>query len=177
MVEAYQVMESFYALIGPDGDRPAWWQMIIRSLIVFLTGLTLLRLGARRMFGRSTPFDMVLAIIIGSILSRAITGNSPFLATLAAAAVLVLLHWSVALLSYYSDGLSLITEGAKRELVTKGEINWKAMRRGKVGKSDLFKALRMQGITDLAGVQTAYLERSGEISVIARRSADPNSSL
>lgn len=162
----YDLLEIFRDLIGPDSQSITWWQMVIRSLLVFVFGLVLVRFGARRMFGRNTPFDVVLAIVIGSLLSRAITGNSPFFGTLAAVTALVALHWAVATFAFYFDFLGSLVKGGKRTLVTDGEINWAGMRLGKVGEKDLMEALRLHGVTDIADVQLASLERGGEISVV-----------
>ena len=53
-------------------------QIILRALIVFIGSLIIVRLGAKRFLGRKTIFDFILAFILGSMLSRAINGSSPF---------------------------------------------------------------------------------------------------
>jgi uncharacterized membrane protein YcaP (DUF421 family) len=42
--------------------------------------------------GKAPAFDMMLGIMVGSIVSRAITGNAPLVPTLAATATLIALH-------------------------------------------------------------------------------------
>ena len=54
-------------------------------------------------------------------------------------------------------------------LVRDGEIQWDAMRQGHISEKDLVEALRTNGkLTDAHNVQLAYLERSGDISIIPR---------
>lgn len=55
--------------------------MALRTVIVFAAGIVFLRLGARRELGRYAGFDIVMMVILGSVLSRGIIGQSPFFAT------------------------------------------------------------------------------------------------
>jgi uncharacterized membrane protein YcaP (DUF421 family) len=58
--------------------------MSLRGLSVFLFGLALLRVFGRTAFGKQSPLDIVVAIVVGSNLSRTLTGNAPLLPTFAA---------------------------------------------------------------------------------------------
>lgn len=71
------MQEFIYQIIGAENDIK-WWQMAIRAFIVFLVAIVLIRIGNKRIFGKYSSFDIVLGIILGSILSRAITGNLLF---------------------------------------------------------------------------------------------------
>ena len=42
-------------------------QMALRALVIFVVGLVMVRLGDKRFLGRSTAFDALLAIILGSV--------------------------------------------------------------------------------------------------------------
>lgn len=70
--------ETFRHIIGPDSNAINWWQMCIRGVLIFCIALLLVRVGDRRIFNKNAAFDIVLSIILGSVLSRAITGNAPF---------------------------------------------------------------------------------------------------
>ncbi|MFN2432497.1 MAG: DUF421 domain-containing protein [Gemmatimonadota bacterium] len=151
-----------------EGDLDAG-QMALRAVVVFIAALTIVRIGNKRFLGRNTAFDLVLAFILGSVLSRAITGNAPLFPTLVAGAVLVAMHWLLSVASYHSRALGVLFKGRSRELVRDGEIRWDGMRRSQITTHDLEEALRLEGKpADVEGVRAAYLERSGSISVIAR---------
>ena len=64
--------------------------------MIFVFGLALVRLAGRRVFGKWAALDIVVSIIIGSNLSRALTGNAPLWGTLAGTALLMALHWLLA---------------------------------------------------------------------------------
>jgi hypothetical protein len=69
-------------LLGSDAQHILWWQMCIRAVFVFLFGLTVLRVFGRKAFGKQCSVNIVLAIVIGSNLSRTLTASAPFVPTL-----------------------------------------------------------------------------------------------
>ena len=164
-------MEAFLAsAIGLGSESLTWWQMAIRAVVVFFVALIIVRIGNHRIFGKQAAFDIVLGIIYGSVLSRAITGNSPFFPTLVAAVVLVLLHKSLASMAYFSDfGFGDFIKGKPVLLIKEGELLQEALKKNSVTHNDLKEALRSSGTEDdLSKIKTAYLERSGKISVILK---------
>jgi uncharacterized membrane protein YcaP (DUF421 family) len=161
-------LESFLtAILGVGKDNITLFQMLMRTVIVYLTALLVVRLGEKRFFGKSTAFDLVLSIILGSVISRAINGSAPFFPTLAASLGLVGIHWLLAVLAFHSDKFGNLIKGHARVLVDNGEIQWQALRNSHLSNQDLRSALRVEAkIDDLAEVKEARLERSGNISVI-----------
>lgn len=153
--------------IGIDGGGLELWQMVLRAIVVYLVGLTLVRLAEQRHIGKFTPFDVIMGILLGSILSRAITQAGPFLATLAAGLTLVLLHFLFAVLSFHFERFGNLVNGCARTLVEDGQIHWGAMRESHINEQDLMSALRENGnVNDVRRVKLARLERSGNISVL-----------
>lgn len=155
--------------IGADQDKLAMWQFILRAAIIYITAVTLVRLGDKRFMGKNTAFDVILGIILGSVLSRAITGNAPFWSTIAAGAFLVVLHWTFSVITFHYSRFSTFIKGSDRKLVEDGEIIWENMRKSHIGENDLISALRSKGqVLDVSEVKVAHFERSGDISVIKK---------
>lgn len=165
--------QALYDLIGRHGAAITWWQMSARAIVVFLIGLIFVRLAGKRVFGKWGALDILLAVIIGSNLSRAITGGAPFAPTLAATAVLVGLHATLVYAAIAVPALGGWLKGRPTRLITEGQIDWSQMRREGLGQGDLDQALRCAGHLGPAGVVAAYLERNGSISIVSERS--PNS--
>jgi uncharacterized membrane protein YcaP (DUF421 family) len=142
-------------------------RMSLRAAIVFVISIAMLRLGNQRFLGRSTALDVMLGLIYGALMSRAITGNAPLFPTLAAGLVLVILHWILALIAFRSHRFGKFVKGNERVLVQNGEINWDELRKTNISEHDLNEALRNHGKTpDMSNVKSAHLERNGDISVI-----------
>ena len=72
----------------------AWWQECTRTVVVFCYGLAVVRLAGRRVFGKWSALDFIVSIIVGSSLSRAITGSAALGGTLASTTLIMLLHVS-----------------------------------------------------------------------------------
>lgn len=162
------VVPGFHHWVGSDTGDITWWQMTLRGAILFLWGLVLIRLGARRAFGRNTAFDIVLAVVIGSNISRAITANAPFFPTVIATTALVLLHSLLTHVSCHSRLFGRVVKGREKRLVINGRLDRAAMLRSGITEEDLREAARLKGAPDLDQVAEAYIERSGDISIIRK---------
>jgi uncharacterized membrane protein YcaP (DUF421 family) len=140
--------------------------MSFRALVVFIFGLTLIRLFGRRAFGKHTPLDIILAIIIGSSLSRTLTGNAQFVPTLVSTAVLVICFWLMDHLAARWSAFGRLVKGDAVPLMQDGMLDRKRMRREGIGEGDLREAARRSGASGLEGISAAVLERNGDISTI-----------
>ena len=87
------------------------WQECARAALVFAYGLALVRIAGRRVFGKWSALDIIVSIIVGSNLSRAITGSAPLLGTLVATTALMALHWVLAMSAARWPALSHLVEG------------------------------------------------------------------
>ena len=155
--------------LGLDAEKLTVWHMTLRAIVVYVVGIVLVRLGEKRFLGKNTAFDVLLAIILGSVVSRAVTGSSEFVPTLAAGFVLVGMHWLLAAVAFRSDRFGTLIKGRERTLIRDGEIQWDEMRGAHISKDDLLGALRTSAkVSDPGNVAAARLERSGDISVIPR---------
>jgi uncharacterized membrane protein YcaP (DUF421 family) len=161
-------METFHYLIGQDTPHIAWWQMSIRATIIFVYAILLYRVAPRRSFSNLSAQDIVLTVILGSSLSRALTGNAPLLPTLIATGLVVVLYVGVTTIAPHSQIVSRLVKGRPITLVHDGKADFEAFRRSHFGENDISELLRLNGLRDLSEVQEAHLERNGQVSVIAK---------
>jgi uncharacterized membrane protein YcaP (DUF421 family) len=159
------------AIFGVENDLTIA-QECARAVLVFLYGLLLLRLSGRRTFGNFSALDVIVSVIVGSALARAMTGSAPLAGTLAAAAVLVALHVLLAKLVARSPLMSRIIEGRPVRLAEAGHLDDEACRAAMISEADLSGAMRqhgLNGLSDISKVDTVVLEPSGRISVLKSR--------
>ena len=161
-------MEQFFTGLFGVQEHLTLAQECARAVLIFFYGLLMLRLSGRRTFGDWSAVDIILSIIIGSALARALTGNAPLPGTLAAAAVLTALHVAVGYLVASSKTLSRIVEGAPAELGADGTIDHRTRRRCMISECDIHEALRGEGLEDAQGTKRIVLEASGAISIIKK---------
>lgn len=156
--------------LGLKPDELGFGHMAARSLVVFFFAILLTRVGEKRMLGKNSGLDVMLAVILGSVLSRAINGQAAFYPTLGASLVLVLLHRFVAWASLYSHAISLFAKGRDRVLVRDGRVDVRELRRATMTEDDLLENLRLNGnVSSPAEVQEARLERNGTVSVVKKQ--------
>ena len=155
--------------LNQDAHDPGAAAMALRTVVIYLFTLTLVRLGSRRLLAKPSAFDVIVAIMVGSIMSRAINGSAPFVPTMLAGIVLVVIHWMLASLAVRVHWISATVKGTRIPLIRNGEVLREGMRKASITDDDLAEALRLQiHDDDPSGVEVAYMERSGQISVIPR---------
>ncbi len=167
MLEA--IGEQFQILLGLglDAKEVDALQMALRTALIYAFSLAVIRLGSKRFLSQASAFDVIVAIMIGSVMSRGINGGTGLIPTLAGGSVLVALHWLFAVLAYHMDWFGPLVKGRPVKLIEDGQVQEEAMRGSSLSKNDLEEALRLEGKKpDPSRVQLAYLERDGSISVI-----------
>ena len=136
---------------------------------MFFTGLALVRFTGRRSFGLSMPFDNVITILLGAILSRPVVGASEFVPAVSAAAVIAGLHRLCAWIALYYDGFGRIIKGESKLLYREGSWRRDNMRKKLISEKDVMESVRDKAnIDDLSKVKSIWLERDGQITVVKK---------
>lgn len=164
-----EIWESIQNLLGVGKDSLDPGEMALRALVTFAVTVVIIRFGSKRLFGKGTAFDYIVAIMIGSVMSRAINGSAGLFATWVAGTVLVALHWLLAYLSSRLDWFGPLVKGNPVELISDGEVLQDGLREANLSRNDLDQALREQGEDAPSNVSRAVLERDGSISVISKQ--------
>ncbi len=164
-------MDLVVAIFGEGKDLDAM-QMAARTVAVFFLALVFIRISGRRSFGQRSPFDYVVAILLGATLSRVIVGASPAVPTLVASLVMVVIHRALAWACVHSPRLESLAVGVEREVFRDGQFNRKQMSAALITRSDVLETARQELHTlDLDDVQLAILERNGQVSLIRKRAS------
>jgi uncharacterized membrane protein YcaP (DUF421 family) len=165
----HSALEQLQALLGLERNLEGVnsGQMALRAILIYALALLLVRIGSKRFLGQATAFDVIVAIMLGSILSRAINGSAPFIPTILASAALVGLHGVLAGLAVRTSFFGPLVKGEPRLLIQDGKVQEDEMRVAKLSDHDLEQALRLQARQeDPSRIKRAYLERNGSISII-----------
>lgn len=165
-----QIWNAIDWALGLNADPLTMGHIGLRALIIYTAGWLMVRtVGDRRFIGSHAAFDVVLSVIFGATLSRAINGKAPFFATLAGGLILVGMHWLVATITYRLPNLDRWIKGRSRLLVEDGHLQRSTLHQSHITMADLESSLRFSHLTNLNQVKYAYLERNGDISVIPCR--------
>lgn len=156
--------------IGVETKALTVFQVSARAALIFAAGVALVRVGKKRFLGKNTALDALLAVMVGSVLGRAINGSAPVYPTLGGMFFLIALHWVMSALAYRSRRFDDLVKGHRRVLIEGGQLQRKHMRATHINDVDLEEAVRLKANgADLSQVETAYLERSGDVSVVRKK--------
>jgi uncharacterized membrane protein YcaP (DUF421 family) len=157
--------------LGKEASELDVGEMALRAAIIYVVTLVIVRLGKKRFMGSGTAFDMIVGIMLGSMASRALTGNAPMVPTMTASAILVFMHWLFSGIALRSHRFGVLVKGHSRLLVENGVVDEAVMRRTHMTRRDLEEDLRSQGVDDPSKIKEGRLERSGRVSVVKQEAA------
>lgn len=147
-----------------------WWELVLRSVIVYAFLLVLLRMTGKRQVGQLAPFDLVLLLVLSNAVQNSMNaGDNSLAGGLISALTLVGLNYFVGLATFSSKKVELIVEGRPEVLIHDGAIDAGVMRRAQITHHELEAALRQAGCIGQHEVKLAILENNGAISVIAHK--------
>ena len=158
-------MQDWMLTLFGQGEHLDTMQMTLRAVAVFVLALLMIRVAGRRSLGQHRAFDACTTVLLGSVLSRAVVGASPFWPTMAAGAAIVVLHRLIAMASVRWAWFEAMVSGDKRELVRDGRCDETEMREALVTRRDLDEAVRKKTGDESTSVDRAVLERDGCITV------------
>jgi hypothetical protein len=108
--------------------------------------------------GEATAFDMMLGIMVGSIVSRAITGNAPLVPALAATVTLIAPHSVLTAIACRWHGLGEMIKGrAPTRYCPSDDRDESARRTADLTNRDLEDDLRRHGMTSSSYPSSRWL--------------------
>ncbi len=158
----FDVMDK---VLGLHLNELEWNHMMVRSVVVFLYAIILMRIAGMRTFGTKSAFDIVFGITIGAILGRAIMGHYSFFATLLAALSFSLCHRVISYLSRFPS-IKKWTEGQAVCLYENGNMMTEKFQQYSIKPEDIDRALRGVGLETLDKVKKIWFEVDGKINII-----------
>jgi uncharacterized membrane protein YcaP (DUF421 family) len=156
------------AIFG-SGEHLDPLQMAVRAFIMFFVTLALIRFGGMRIFGKKTAVDSIIVIMLGAVLARGVVGASPFVSTIAAGTMMVVLHKVLSLLATRFVWVGMIVKGIHRTLYSHGRMDEKSMHRVAISKDDLLESIRVEiNERTFDNVDEIKIEKDGQVSVIKK---------
>jgi uncharacterized membrane protein YcaP (DUF421 family) len=138
----------------------------IRSVLVYLFLIALLRYAGKREFSQLNNGDLVVLLLLSNTVQNAIIGNDNSLwGGLFGAAVLLATNRLLVRSTYGRDWLIRMVEGTPTTLITHGRLNRRNLRHEEITNEQIMAAVRRQGATKLADVDLAVLEPNGALTV------------
>ena len=141
--------------------------IFIRTIIVFITLLVVMRLMGKRQIGEMQPYELVITLIIADLACIPMADNSiPLLYGIIAILTVYLLHQLVCLIDLNFDKAKKIVSGEPSVVLNKRGIDDTQLKKNNLDVSDLIESLRVEGYFSLDAVDYALYEAEGTFSAL-----------
>ncbi|MCL4532356.1 MAG: DUF421 domain-containing protein [Actinobacteria bacterium] len=143
------------------------WELVARSVVIYLALLIGLRLFGKREVGQFTLFDLVMVLLVANAVQPAMTGPDSSLAGgLIIITVLLALNWTLGYLRLRSPIIRHALESHPTVIAQDGHWLPVALQREGVDLDEAETALREHGVEGIDQVKLCVLEPDGSISVV-----------
>ncbi|GED58811.1 DUF421 domain-containing protein [Brevibacillus formosus] len=147
--------------------------VLLRTLFSYFFLLILVRLMGKRELGKLSVFDVVISIMLAEMAALAIEDvDKPALRFYLPMLLIALLEVVFAYVSLKSKKFRDTVDGSADLIIENGQIREHAMRRNRLNMDDLMVHLRQKDVKNIADVEFALLEPTGQMSVFLKEQKD-----
>ena len=144
-------------------------ESVLRALCGYFFLVFLVRIVGRRPGKQLTPFEFILIFFLGGLMLTAIVSDEASLTNAFCQIIAIAsAHYILTKLRTRSDHMAQLLDGVPLILLEGGQWRARTMRRMRVQDDDVMEKARDQGLKTLDEIETAVLERNGEISIIPK---------
>ncbi|RFB17654.1 DUF421 domain-containing protein [Bacillus sp. HNG] len=148
-----------------------------RTVLLYVIILLIFRFMGKREIGELSLLDLIVSMMIAEMAVIAIESpDDPILHSVIPMGLLMVIQYSLALLSLKSKKVREIIDGKPTVIINRGKIDEDAMRKQRYNLDDLMMQLREKDVKNLADVEFAILESSGDLSVLTKGQNQPSQS-
>lgn len=133
-----------------------WWELVLRSALVFSFLILLLRLTGKRQIGQLSPMDLVLLLVLSNAVQNSMNaGDESLIGGLISATVLVVLNWLLNTVMFKSKKLANLVEGRAQLLIHNGVVYEDVLVSARITRHELNAALRGSGYLSVEEVHAS----------------------
>lgn len=143
--------------------------VIIRTAIIFVVLLVIMRLMGKRQIGEMQPFELVITLLIAELACIPMADASiPLLYGIISVVTIYVLHEVMTLLDLKLKPLKSLISGKPSVVINKNGIDDYQLKRNNLDVSDLIESLRTAGYFSLDSVDYALYEANGTFSALPK---------
>src|ERR1039458_6006047 len=143
-------------------------EKLLRSVIVYLVLVVLLRIFGKRELAQLNPFDLVVLLSLSNAVQNAIIGeDNSVTGGVIGAFSLLGINWLVVRVLFRSKKLTRVLEGRAAVLIRDGQLDQRAIDRESLTREELLDVIHRQGFQVSHQVPRCELEPNGTFYVEA----------
>jgi uncharacterized membrane protein YcaP (DUF421 family) len=140
-----------------------WWDKAIRTLVVYIAIVLLLRVAGKRTLAQLNSFDLVVLLLLSNVVQNAIIGNETSLpGGLLGAALLLGANYTIVRLTFRHRWFNWLLQGSATPLYEDGHVQERNLRHELITREEFVAGLRRQGM-ELSDVERVDLEPEGTL--------------
>ena len=141
--------------------------IFVRTLIIFLVLVVVMRLMGKRQIGEMQPFEFIVTLIIADLACIPMADLSiPLVYGIAAVLALFLLHQIFTLIEQSGSLPKKILSGMPSVVINKNGVDMNELKKNNLGLDDLIESMRAQGYFSLDDLDYAIFESNGKLSAL-----------
>ncbi len=141
----------------------------IRSIVLYIIVLVVMRLMGKREIGQLQPFELAISIMIADLASIPMTDPGiPIFNGIIPILGLLIMHLIISMINMKSSKAREIICGRPSILIYRGKINENNLKKERFTINELEERLRGNNVINLGDVEYAILETSGQVTVILK---------
>lgn len=142
----------------------------IRTAIIFIVLLVIMRLMGKRQIGEMQPFELVITLLIAELACIPMADVSiPLLYGIISVLTIFVLHEIMTLLDLKIKPLKSLISGKPSVVINKNGIDDYQLKRNNLDVSDLIESLRSAGYFSLDAIDYALYEANGTFSALPKQ--------
>jgi uncharacterized membrane protein YcaP (DUF421 family) len=145
----------------------------VRAIVAYVYLLCVTRISGKRVVSQATPFDFIVALILGDLIDDAVWTEVPMAKFAAAVGSILVCDALTKIGAFHSMPFFHLVNGWSHAMLRDGKEDGDELRRQQMNEGDLAHLLRQKGIEDWSEVHIALLERGAELSVIKKPECEP----
>ncbi|MEG0296996.1 MAG: DUF421 domain-containing protein [Clostridium sp.] len=146
--------------------------ILTRTTILYLLIIFAMRLMGKRQIGELQPYEFVITMLIADLAALPMQDvRLPLLLGIVPILTLLFLKVTISYIQLKCQTSRRILEGEPCILISRGEINFKALKKQQINLDELMEELRLAGYFDLAEIEYAILENNGQMSFLTTSNA------
>ena len=145
----------------------------LRTAVIFLTLVIVMRLMGKRQIGEMQPFEFIVTLIIADLACIPMADVSiPLIYGISAILTLFILHQLFSLLEQSGSLVKRIISGKPSVVINKDGVDMLELKKNNLGIDDLIESMRSAGYFSLDDVSYAIFESNGKLSTLENPSRE-----
>ncbi len=148
--------------------------MLIRSIVIYLFVLFVIRLMGKRQVGEMQPFEFVITLIIADLACIPMAELAvPLVHGIVPILALLIVHFLICVFSRKSMKFRYFLSGRPAILISPHGINYMELKKLNMTLDDLIEAMRGCDVFNIEDVAYAIIETNGKMCVIKKATIEP----